>query len=107
MIVFCPALKPGRRARMIRSPAGTLVTLNSPFCPVSAPDPVPLTVTCASDTGRCDLASVTLPRTVPDRCATGEPTGAGHARAADAGMELNVAALRELDRARSRPGRPR
>src|SRR5688500_2420693 len=59
------ALNPSRRARTVRAPAATLTIVYSPFWFVSAPEPVPTTVTCTSLTGRREPASVTRPRIVP------------------------------------------
>ncbi len=64
-----PTEDPNRRARHVGGPAGTAAMTYSPALFVTAPTRLPVTVTCASGTGRRVLPSTTCPRTVPDDCA--------------------------------------
>src|SRR6185295_9127014 len=58
---------------MVCDPAGTFVMTESPLGWVTAPNRVPVTVTCAATTGAAPSASVTLPRTVAVFCAASAP----------------------------------
>jgi hypothetical protein len=67
--------KPRRTTRIVRGPAGTLLSRYSPFSLVWAPIAVPTTPTWAWGSGRLAPSTMTRPRTEPVACAArGEAT---------------------------------